>query len=779
MRTVSPRGKGSATRNRWDSAGSRYEVLERVGEGTLFVVYRVRDRSNNRVMALKALKGAFNRHPRFASTLTACVDRMAKLSHPNLARLWEVGEEEGTLFLVTEWLPGQNLEQRLRRAPFGRAEALSFTRQIAEALHYLHQNGAVHGDLRPRHVGAAADGSLKLTDAGLYESFVAAGLAPMDVMEEAVYYTAPERTEGAAPAPASDLYALGVILYRMLAGRVPFDGPSPLSIALRHRKDAPLRPSQFNPDCPPDLEDVAMRLLEKDPQARYASAGQLLRDLAVGPAASRPARNDTASAAASTQVASAPQPNGNGAAPSHSITPPQTPGVGAAANVVATGVSAAGAVAAGTIAAGATAAGATAAGAVAAGTVPAAALVAGGVATGVATAGTAAATAASAAPVAAVTAAGAAGATSTGAISAGATAAGATTTTTPLSTSPIVPVANTARTTPPARTARVPQGGYDDTQALATHDADDTAFRDDDERLARRAQRRREAIGALLAVFWLLVAIGLFAGIIYGAYYFWKKETPREVRVPNYLSKSEYEARSLLNRAGLKMVIVGQVYDPKRPEGTVIKGQPAPKKLVRTGREVGVTVSRGQEPITMADLTELDLQRARQIIERGGMRIGNLATQYHDTIPRGYICGQFPEPGQSFQRNEPITLIVSLGPQLSDLSSEPAQLPPPPPRSSPTEDFAPSSPLSTQSTDTPEVALVSRTVHVRVAIPADGGSQEVRVVVRDSDGEHTVYSHMHAPGDLVDEDVQVTRRQGTTAIVRVYVDGTLLREQRV
>jgi hypothetical protein len=121
---------------------------------------------------------------------------------------------------------------------------------------------------------------------------------------------------------------------------------------------------------------------------------------------------------------------------------------------------------------------------------------------------------------------------------------------------------------------------------------------------------------------------------------------------------------------------------------------PHRRSCVRTGREIGVTVSRGQEPITMADLTELDLQRARQIIERGGMRIGNLATQYHDTIPRGYICGQYPEPGQSFQRNEPITLIVSLGPQLSDLPSEPAQLPPPPPRRSPTDDTTSSSPLS-------------------------------------------------------------------------------------
>jgi serine/threonine-protein kinase len=734
-----------------------------VGEGTLFVVYRVRDRSNNRVMALKALKGAFNRHPRFASTLTACVDRMAKLSHPHLARLWEIGEEEGTLFLVTEWLPGQNLEQRLRRAPFGRAEALSFTRQIAEALHYLHQNSAVHGDLRPRHVGAAADGSLKLTDAGLYESFAAAGMAPMDVMEEAVYYTAPERTEGAAPAPSSDLYALGVILYRMLAGRVPFDGPSPLSIAMRHRKDAPLRPSQFNPDCPPDLEEVAMRLLEKDPQARYASAGQLLRDLAVGPAASRPARNDAPNTVApstvapsgvtSTPLVSAPvsQSNGNGATP-HSVAPSQTTGVGAAAaNAVGAGISVAGAVAAGSVTTGAASAAAGAA---------------------VATAGTVAASTAASAAVP-----GAAGAVA--ALSelpfAGA---GAVSTPAPVTTVvPPAPVVNTAHTTAPARTAPMPQGTYDDTLPLA-NDTNATAFSDDDERLARRKQRRREALGALLAVFWLLVAIGLFGGIVYGAYYFWKKETPREVRVPSYINKSEHEARSVLTRAGLKMVIVGQVYDPKRPEGTVIKGQPAPKKLVRTGREIGVTVSRGQEPITMADLTELDLQRARQIIERGGMRIGNLATQYHDTIPKGYICGQFPEPGQSFQRNEPITLIVSLGPQLSDLSSEPAQLPPPP-RRSPAGEIASSSPLSTDSNATPEVALVSRTVHVRVVIPSDGEAKEMRVVVRDSDGEHTVYSQVHMPGDLVDEDVQVTRRQGTTAIVRVYVDGTLLREQRV
>ncbi len=225
----------------------------------------MRDKSNNRVQALKALKGAFNQHPRFAAALGTCAERAGQLTHPHLARIGEVGEEEGTLFLATEWLPGQSLEERLRRAPFGRAEALSFTRQIADALHYLHQNGAVHGDLRPRQIGSAADGNLKLTDGGLYEAFAATGLAPTDVMEDAALYQAPERADGAPPSPSSDLYSLGVILYRMLTGRVPFDGPSPLSIAMRHRRDMPLRPSQFNPGCPPDLEAVALRLLEKTP----------------------------------------------------------------------------------------------------------------------------------------------------------------------------------------------------------------------------------------------------------------------------------------------------------------------------------------------------------------------------------------------------------------------------------------------------------------------------------------------------------------------------------
>jgi serine/threonine-protein kinase len=282
----------------------------------------------------------------------------------------------------------------------------------------------------------------------------------------------------------------------------------------------------------------------------------------------------------------------------------------------------------------------------------------------------------------------------------------------------------------------------------------------------------------VLSIFWLLVAMGVLGGIVYGAYYFWVQGTPPDVTVPKYVGKSQAEAARALQAKGLKMVIGSEVYDPKRPAGTVIKGDTEAGKYVKSGREVTVTVSRGEEPIKMPELIELDLQRARQIIERGGMRLGMVADQYHDTVPQGYICGQYPEPGQSFRRSEPINLIVSKGPQPLGNVANPSVLPPLPPRPAPGMIVDPEEAI-TNPPKAPEVPMVSRTIAVRVAIPADGDAQEVRVVVRDAEGEHTVYRQTHSPGDLIDEVVEVTRQQGTTAIVRVYVDGKLEREQRI
>jgi serine/threonine-protein kinase len=683
-------------RNGSDSAATRYEVLEREGEGSLWVTYRVRERTSGRIYALKALKSTFAKHTAFTKSLLQVLGSAPAWSHPRLCQTYEWGQEEGTPFFVTDWLSGGNLESRLKRAPFGRSEALALLRQLAEALDYLHSQGIAHGDLRPSQILLVGDGNLKVADAGQAQAFNDAGLNLTDIITDAALYQAPERWDNRPPSPGADLYALGIVLYRMLTGRVPFEGTSPLAIARRHRNEAPIRPTQLNSHCPSDLERVVLRLLEKDPQARYVSAGHLLRDLAPAQSPAQPAQSPSIPTAAA-------------------------PGAAIGGAIAST---AAGAVGATTLAAGPMLAG-TAASA------------------GVASAAVASAAVASAA-------------VASSSVSSNDTS-----------------LDDEEVAVPRTRRLRRPLP----VQPAFVEDEEQTEEEiREQERAARKKHRKREAIGALLAIFWTLVAAGLLAGIVYGAYYFWVQETPKEVRVPEYRYRSQFEAERALASRGLKLRITREVFDPKKETGTVLYGQPQPGKTVRQGREIYVTVSRGPEPIRMYDFSELTLQQARQIVMRDGLRLGQVAEQYHDTIPAGYICGQYPEPGDSFRRSDPINLIVSKGPQVSGDINVPGQLPPPPLVTPQAPDEQPS---FSNPVEEPDVTLVSRAVQVRVAIPSDGNKQEVRVIVRDADGEHTVYRQTHNPGALIDETVQVTREQGTTAQVRIYVGGSLLREERV
>lgn len=645
-------------------ASARYDVLEREGEGTLWVCYRARDRATGLTCALKALKSTFARHPRFPALVLARLQREVSLrapgqTLPSLAAVYEAGTEEGTPYFVTDWIPSSTLEtllERSARKPLNRSQILAIVRSLAQALELLHANGLAHGDLRPRQVRLMGDGTAKLTDSAHGTALHEAGIQLTDVLSDAAFYQAPERWDNRPPSAGADLYALGVVLYRLLAGRVPFEGTSPLAIAMRHRRDLPLKPSQFNASCPSDLERVAMRLLEKEPQARYVSVAHLMRDLSAS------------SAATSTSTAA-----------SAAIDPDASLASGALAGAT-------------------VAAPALAAASVAASTAP---------------------TAVATAPVAVPTA---------------------------------VPIA-------------------------VVDDEDDAGVdaASIEEKQKRRKQRRREFWGMLGAFVWMLAVGGALGGMVYGAYRFWVADIPREVSVPDYRGKGQDEVERLLAKRGLKFRVGREVYDPKRPSGTVLSGEPGPFQKVRVGREIAGTVSRGPEPIRMYDFSELTLAQARAVVARDGLRLGLVMEQYHDTAPSGYICGQFPEPGEVFRRTDPINLVVSRGPQPS-ADTAPEALPPLPEPSVPPEniDSPQAAPESTGSE-----ALVQRVVQVRVAIPADASAQEVRIVAKDADGERTVYKRTHQPGEVVQENVQVTRAQGSTAVVSIYVGGSLFRELRV
>jgi serine/threonine-protein kinase len=303
-------------------------------------------------------------------------------------------------------------------------------------------------------------------------------------------------------------------------------------------------------------------------------------------------------------------------------------------------------------------------------------------------------------------------------------------------------------------------------------------------RLGARQQRRREMRGALLAFFWLAVFCGLLWGLCYGAYIFWMKEAPPEVNVPRYVGLSQRDAEVLLGNHGLSMRVGREVYNPKKPEGTVLSGDKRPGETVRKGRSILVTVSRGEEPIRMVDFSDLTLDQARAIITRHGLRLGQIAEQYHERIPKGYVCGQYPEAGDTFRRSDPINLIISRGPQPAATAPDPDQLPTAP-EESPTPpsvaaddpSIKASAPPSTSGDD--DEVLVPRAALVRVKIPANGGPQEIKITVRDATGDFIAYQQTHEAGDVVDKTVQVVRPQGGTALVRVYVGGKLLRELRI
>ncbi|HEX9998289.1 MAG TPA: protein kinase [Abditibacterium sp.] len=637
------RGAARGGKNgRETQAGSRFEVLGRAGEGTLWIVYRVRERATGQVLALKALKGAFNRHGRFPTALMESCSQWCGLQHHHLAAPQEVGREDDTLFFTGEWLSGGSLEARLTRS-LSRDEIVNFARAAASVLFFLHGRNLTHGDVRPRQFVFDSSGNLKLTDAGVATAFGLSGLALADVQPDAVWYLAPERTQGAVLAPPSDIYAFGVILYRMLAGRVPFDGPSPLSIALRHRSDAPLPPSQFNPRCPADLEQLALQLLEKDPAKRPDAASIMASIEKIAPPASVP----------------------------HSD--PITPGSNA------------------------------------------------------------------------------------------------------LST-PIPPTSDGEEISDPTIKSAIPRRRPLSPiveETLAAQKEEELVL--DRETLQRR-HRRREFWGALRAFLWLFVVLGAFGGMFLGAYKLWLNEAPRPVRVPNYLGLEAQDAKQRLAKAGLTMVVARETYDAKKPEGTVVSGQPEPGRLVRSRRQVSVTVSQGEAPITMVDFTELPLSQARGVIAKHAMRLGPVVEQFHDKVPRGFICGQYPEAGEPFRRSEPITLIVSRGPQPSEIDVTTGTIPPEVRAATGTApEPLPEAPIAGAADDG---AAITRVAVIRVQIPADGGSQPVRIIVRDNEGEREIYNKTHRAGDQIEERVRARRAQGATALVRVYVGQSLIKEEQ-
>src|SRR5262245_55212163 len=257
----------------------RYRIMRKLGSGGMANVYLAEDQELGRRVAIKILNDRHAGDEQFIERFRREAKNAAGLSHQNIVSIYDRGEAEGTYYIAMEYLDGRSLKELiLSRGPAPVSVAVDYAQQILAALRFAHRNGLVHRDIKPHNVLVDAEGHVKVTDFGIARAGASQMTEEGSIIGTAQYLS-PEQARGTTVDQTSDLYSLGVVLYEMLTGNVPFTGDSPVEIAMKHLSATPEALTAKRPDIPPALEAVVLRALAKDPAARYQSADEMDADL--------------------------------------------------------------------------------------------------------------------------------------------------------------------------------------------------------------------------------------------------------------------------------------------------------------------------------------------------------------------------------------------------------------------------------------------------------------------------------------------------------------------
>ncbi|HLI31449.1 MAG TPA: Stk1 family PASTA domain-containing Ser/Thr kinase [Solirubrobacteraceae bacterium] len=258
----------------------RYRVIDRIGAGGMADVYLAHDELLGREVAVKILHERFASDEEFVERFRREASAAAQLSHPNIVAIFDRGSWNGTYYIAMEYVPGRTLKQLIReRGPLPAEEAIEIAIQVLRAASFAHRHGVIHRDIKPHNVILGEEGRVTVTDFGIARAGNSEMTHTGSIMGTAQYLS-PEQAQGAEVTAAADIYAVGVLLYELLTGVVPFEGESAVAIALQHLSSAPARIAERNPAVSPQLEAVVMRALAKSPGDRYASAEELIAALA-------------------------------------------------------------------------------------------------------------------------------------------------------------------------------------------------------------------------------------------------------------------------------------------------------------------------------------------------------------------------------------------------------------------------------------------------------------------------------------------------------------------
>ena len=259
---------------------NRYEVLEKVGNGGMATVYRAKDHVLNRYDAIKVLKDEFTTDSEFIKKFNAEAQAAASLTHPNIVQIYDVCNEDNLYYIVMELIQGKTLKEIINdegRLPW--KWSVNIAIQIASALEIAHKNNIVHRDIKPHNIIITEEGTAKVTDFGIAKAVTNSTITAFGTTIGSVHYFSPEHARGGYTDAKSDIYSLGIVMYEMLTGRVPFDADTPVSVALKQVQEEPVDPITYNESIPISVNRIILKAMQKDPNQRYQNATDMITDL--------------------------------------------------------------------------------------------------------------------------------------------------------------------------------------------------------------------------------------------------------------------------------------------------------------------------------------------------------------------------------------------------------------------------------------------------------------------------------------------------------------------
>ncbi|MBM7644311.1 serine/threonine-protein kinase [Scopulibacillus daqui] len=258
----------------------RYEIISRLGDGGMAIVYKAQDLILERLVAVKVLRSEFSNDEDFIRRFRREAESVSSLSHPNIVSIYDIGEEEDCYFIVMEYVDGETLKDFIKEhSPVAISEAVYILKQMASALEHAHEYGIVHRDIKPHNILIDEQGIVKVTDFGIAVAMNSATITFTNSIMGSAHYLSPEQAKGSKATIKSDIYALGIVMYELLTGQLPFPGTSPVTVALKHLNEPLPLPSKYRSDIPQSIENIVIKATAKDPKFRYENMSEFYQDL--------------------------------------------------------------------------------------------------------------------------------------------------------------------------------------------------------------------------------------------------------------------------------------------------------------------------------------------------------------------------------------------------------------------------------------------------------------------------------------------------------------------